>query len=179
MMMKNSLLVLMISLAVISCNKKSKSENVISGSSAYIGKTYSLCSNGPTTSAFEEIQFLNSENYTWKTTYYSNTDCIDADKTVSDLYTGKYLYDSSTGIFAELLLKNEMTLHSQALVDNIKNDTNQNCGFNDWEVDVPKDVTGSLSCFGGTFEPYTEYDEVPDSSISADVLSIYGVSFYP
>ncbi len=177
--MKNKLLILMISLIVISCNKKSKSETVISGSSAYVGKTYTLCSNDTSNSTFQEIQFIDSENYSWKTTYYSAIDCLDADKTTSDIYTGKYRYDSRTEIFAELALKNEMTLHTQDLVDSIKVDTNQNCGFTDWEVDVTKDITGALSCYGGTFEPYTEYDPIPGSSLSADVVNIYGVSFYP
>lgn len=169
----------MILLVAVSCNKKSKSDSVVSGSAAYVGKTYTLCSSDTTNSTFIEIRFLDSENISWKITYYSNTDCLDADKTTSDLITGKYRYNASTGIYGELLLKDEMTFHDQDLIDNIQNDSSQNCGFNDWEINVAQDITGSLTCYGGSFEAYTEYDEVPGASFKADVVTLDGISYYP
>lgn len=177
--MKNVLFMLMISLVVISCNKKSKSDSVVSGSSAYVGKAYTLCSNDTTNSTFIEVQFLDSENISWKITYYSDIDCVDADKTTSDTFTGKYRYNASTGVYGELLLKDEMAFHDQVLIDTIQNDSSQNCGYNDWVINVAKDITGSLTCYGGTFEAYTEYDEVPGASLKADVVTIDGVSYYP
>lgn len=179
MIMKNSLLVLMISLTVISCNKKSKSDTVISGTSAYVGKTYTLCTNDSLTSTLEEIQFLDAENFSWKYTNYSDIDCLGKDKQVTDNFTGKYRYSASTGIYGELLLKAEMTFHDQILMDTIIADNTQNCGFTDWVIDVAKDITGSLSCYGGTFEPYSEYDEVSGATLAADVVTINGISYYP
>ena len=169
----------MISLIVISCNKKSKSDTVISGTSAYVGKTYSLCTNDASTSTFEEIQFLDAENFSWKYTSYSGVDCLDTEKLVSDNFIGKYRYNASTGVYGELLLKDEMTFHDETLMNTIKDDNTQNCGFNDWVVDVAKDITNSISCYGGTFEPYTEYDEVSGATLAADVVTINGISYYP
>lgn len=48
-------------------------------------------------------------------------------------------------------------------------DSSQNCGFNDWEINVVVE----------TFEAYTKYDEVPGASFKADVVTIGGISYYP
>lgn len=143
--MKTLILILCLSV-LYSCNPGSTT--IVGGSiQTETEKKYSLCVNSSPDSTSSTYSFQGN-SYTLEVVYHTGLDCVAGTGYQRDFFTGKYTYSFLTEEFAYRDDKLEVSYLTNSKVFDAN--TNAQCGFVNWTINTPKDITDNNTCNGGT-----------------------------
>ncbi len=175
-MMKNkiSLLSMLLCLNLLSCinqsSKVTKSKNA--NNSPLTGIWNTGCINNNSESYKLVFTFESNGNSTLEETFFSNINCAEGEE--EERWKTFYTYTDDLDVLNFTRTKVEMSVHNSVLRD--ARNTDSWCGFNNWSIDVIKDVT-NIVCDG--FETSTSESPInPTYSINSGNLEFNGYDHF-
>lgn len=141
-------LMILFSMVILYSCVKSENSKITNGASLVTYKRYFNCTNTGAESTAVLYTFYSSGDYVYESMYYSANNCTAASGKERNYILGKYTYNKDTGMFSEQPYKLSVAYLTNAEVA-YQNGQNQ-CGFNNWQINVLKDITDNDDCMGGT-----------------------------
>jgi hypothetical protein len=125
-------------------------ENSSSVSTSSLIGTWATCENDTTTPAtsYKSIITFTDSTANYQYMHYSGLDCVDANKDVTEVTNYNYTLNST--LLTSVVQTYSMTIHKQTSNANLDLDYANGaslCGFNNWAVNVAKDIM-NLDCDG-------------------------------